>query len=116
VSKHEDLHFAVCEAVSIINMSHDMARSADGRKISTILRQALIDFADAALSSAQQEGTAMGECFSIAHDGFVGEVIGHYTTREGKRGVVLQQVGTRVVHVYGEKWIAPSEQEEPSRG
>ena len=41
----------------------------------------------------------------IAHDGFAGDIIGHYTTREGKRGVVVQQDGTRVVHVYGEKWI-----------
>lgn len=41
----------------------------------------------------------------IEHDGFVGNIIGYYTTREGKRGVVLQQEGTRVVHVYGEKWI-----------
>lgn len=41
----------------------------------------------------------------IAHDGFAGDIIGHYVTREGKRGVVIQQDGTRVVHVYGEKWL-----------
>lgn len=41
----------------------------------------------------------------IEHDGFEGDVIGHYQTREGKRGVVLQQHDTRVVHVYGEKWV-----------
>lgn len=45
--------------------------------------------------------------FTIEYDGFAGDVIGHYTTREGKRGVVLQQDGTRVVHVYGEKWLKP---------
>ena len=49
----------------------------------------------------------LGERHKIEHDGFEGEVIGSYTTREGKRGVVLQQIGTKVVHVYGEKWIAP---------
>src|SRR5690606_32376015 len=27
----------------------------------------------------------------IAHDGFSGDIIGHYITREGKRGVVVQQ-------------------------
>lgn len=43
--------------------------------------------------------------FIIEHDGFVGNIIGRYVTREGKIGVVLQQVGTRVVHVYGEKWL-----------
>lgn len=35
------------------------------------------------------------------YDHFNGEVIGHYVTKEGKRGVVLQQIGTKVVHVYG---------------
>ncbi|HEV2502365.1 MAG TPA: hypothetical protein VGV39_04785 [Mesorhizobium sp.] len=44
----------------------------------------------------------------IAHDGFAGDIIGHYVTREGKRGVVVQQDGTRVVHVYGEKWLSPA--------
>lgn len=43
--------------------------------------------------------------FRIEYDGFEGTVIGTYTTREGKRGVVLQQVGTKVVHVYGLKWL-----------
>ncbi len=46
--------------------------------------------------------------YQIEHDGFCGTRQGSYTTREGKRGVVLQQVGTRVVHVYGEKWLVPS--------
>lgn len=57
----------------------------------------------AALASSQWPN---GTHVEIAHDGFKGDVIGHYTTREGKRGVVLQQEGTRVVHVYGEKWLA----------
>jgi len=49
-----------------------------------------------------------GETFAIEHDGFVGTVQGSYVTREGKPGVVLQQLGTRVVHVYGEKWLTPA--------
>lgn len=48
---------------------------------------------------------ALGSTHTIEHDGFEGEVIGYYTTREGKQGVVMQQLGTRVVHVYGTKWI-----------
>lgn len=47
----------------------------------------------------------IGTTFTIEHDGFTGTVQGYYTTREGKKGVNLQQVGTRVVHVYGEKWL-----------
>lgn len=43
--------------------------------------------------------------YTIDHDGFEGVVIGQYKTLEGNNGVVLQQVGTRVVHVYGEKWL-----------
>lgn len=45
--------------------------------------------------------------FEIEHDGFRGTKQGSYVTREGKRGVVLQQIGTKVVHVYGEKWLTP---------
>ncbi|MVA98885.1 hypothetical protein GN330_16680 [Nitratireductor sp. CAU 1489] len=47
----------------------------------------------------------LGARFSIDHDGFVGTVIGYYRRHDGKRGVVLQQDGTKVVHVYGEKWL-----------
>lgn len=43
--------------------------------------------------------------YRIEHDGFVGTVIGVYTTLEGKRGVVLQLDNAKVVHVYGEKWL-----------
>lgn len=41
----------------------------------------------------------------IAYDGFQGTVVGHYTTREGKEGVVLQAVGSKVVHVYNKKHL-----------
>lgn len=49
-----------------------------------------------------------GTRYSIEHDGFTGTVIGHYERLDGKRGVVLQQDGTNVVHVYGEKWLKPA--------
>jgi hypothetical protein len=51
----------------------------------------------------------IGDIFIIDHDGFCGSVVGFYETREGKEGVVLQQIGTRVVHVYGRKWLKPNE-------
>lgn len=56
-------------------------------------------------SAEKMREAEIGRCYKIGHDGFVGTVIGYYTTREGKEGVVLQQVGTRVVHVYGRKWV-----------
>ena len=54
------------------------------------------------------------DTYTIAHDDFTGTVQGRYVTREGKEGVVLQQVGTRVVHVYGRKWIDGSATSDPS--
>lgn len=49
------------------------------------------------------------ERYSIEFDDFVGTVIGSYTTLEGKEGVVMQQDGTRVVHVYGRKHLKPAQ-------
>ena len=72
--------------------------------------------ARAALSQPPQAGELppQGHC-TIEHDGFTGDVIGHYKTREGKEGVVMQQVGTRVVHVYGTKWLAASPTHQPEK-
>lgn len=47
----------------------------------------------------------LGSNWLIEHDGFIGEVIGYYKTKEGKQGVVLQQQETKVVHVYALKWL-----------
>lgn len=66
------------------------------------------DELDAILTAALGEPAFRSGRVEIAHDGFAGDIIGHYTTREGKRGVVIQQDGTRVVHVYGEKWLTPA--------
>jgi hypothetical protein len=46
--------------------------------------------------------------YFIEHDGFVGTVIGRYTRLDGKAGVVMQQDGTNIVHVYGSKWLKPA--------
>lgn len=46
MDREQDLHLAVCNAVHIMNMSPDIARSEEGRKARDILRQALIDYAD----------------------------------------------------------------------
>lgn len=45
--------------------------------------------------------------YRVEFDSFEGVEIGSYTTLEGKEGVVLQQIGTRVVHVYGRKHLVP---------
>lgn len=39
------------------------------------------------------------------NDGFVGVHIGEYETLEGEKGKVLQQLNTKVVHVYRDKWL-----------
>ena len=45
--------------------------------------------------------------FRIQHDGFEGLIIGHYKRLDGTLGVVGQQSGTNIVHVYSEKWLKP---------
>jgi hypothetical protein len=45
--------------------------------------------------------------FRCKYDNFVGEVVGNYMTKEGKTGLVLQQLGTKVVHVYGLQSLEP---------
>jgi len=47
--------------------------------------------------------------FRNKNDGFVGEVIGLYATLEGERGMVLQQIGTKVVHAYPIRWLTPED-------
>jgi hypothetical protein len=48
-----------------------------------------------------------GTPFAIEHDGFAGLIIGHYERLDGVRGIVGQLSGTKIVHVYGEKWLKP---------
>lgn len=47
----------------------------------------------------------LGHSLEVVHDGFHGSVIGYYITRESKPGLVLQQDGTLVVHVYSTRWF-----------
>lgn len=62
----------------------------------------------AALQRPDAAGDGERVVWEIDHDGFKGVEIGSYTTLEGKQGVVLQQIGTKVVHVYGRKWLKPA--------
>jgi hypothetical protein len=64
-----------------------------------------LDLARLAGSLNQDIRNETGRAVVIEHDGFAGTIIGGYVTREGKRGYVVQQGGTRVVHVYGAKWV-----------
>jgi len=41
------LHEAVCQAVALLNRAPELARSTEGREAHNLLRQALVDFADA---------------------------------------------------------------------
>lgn len=43
--------------------------------------------------------------YKVEYDGMIGTIVGHYTTREGRKGVVLQQQGTKIIHVYNEQRI-----------
>jgi hypothetical protein len=77
--------------------------SGDDSKLGAIAR--LAEVQKVAHDALSRHGKWQGKTVSIEHDVFTGSVIGSYVTHEGKRGVVVQQDGTRVVHVYGEKWL-----------
>jgi hypothetical protein len=55
MSATDSLHAAVCEAVEVLNLSPDLARLADGRKVSAILRQALVNYADACIRDLEDD-------------------------------------------------------------
>jgi hypothetical protein len=42
--------------------------------------------------------------YRVERDGFEGVQVGSYVTLEGYDGIVLQQIGTKVIHVYRRKW------------
>lgn len=48
---------------------------------------------------------ALGMRYRIEFDGFVGTVIGSYRRLDGEEGVVMQQDGSKIVHVYRRKWL-----------
>lgn len=73
-------------------------------KASSDLRE--VEYVPKLIISKLIEQYPPGTSLTAPHDGFAGTVIGYYHTCEGKSGLVLQQHGTRVVHVYGEKWFS----------
>jgi hypothetical protein len=61
-TQHKALHAAVCQAVALLNRSPEVASCAEGREAHTILRQALVDYADAYMdqraSDSEREAVA----------------------------------------------------------
>lgn len=51
----------------------------------------------------------LGKRYRVEFDGFTGTVIGSYRRLDGEEGVVMQQDGCNVVHVYRRKWLTPVE-------
>ena len=49
------LHEAVCQAVALLNRAPELARSNEGREAHTLLRQALVDVADAYMDAPVTE-------------------------------------------------------------
>lgn len=49
------LHEAVCQAVALLNRAPELARSNEGREAHTLLRQALVDVADAYMNAPVSE-------------------------------------------------------------
>lgn len=51
----EKLHAAVCQAVALLNRAPEVARCAEGREAHTLLRQALVDYAEAYMDEPAPE-------------------------------------------------------------
>lgn len=49
------LHEAVCQAVALLNRAPELARSTEGREAHNLLRQALVDVADAYMDAPVTE-------------------------------------------------------------
>lgn len=54
-SASEKLHAAVCQAVALLNRAPELARCAEGREAHSMLRQALVDYADAYMDEPAPE-------------------------------------------------------------
>lgn len=55
------IHAAVCQAVAILNVAPDVARLADGRRVHSILREALANYAmDKPVTDAEIERMRKG--------------------------------------------------------
>jgi hypothetical protein len=80
----------------------------------TRLRSELAAHEEVRTSAPQTETPSpkLGDLYAIEHDGFVGTVIGFYQRSDGYKGVVMQQAGTKIVHVYGLKWLSQIDQRE----
>ena len=88
-------------------------KEAMGKAIMDGDTEALDVAIDTALSSVSQPGS--GELVECGYAGFRGTVVGSYITREGKHGKVVQQDGTKVVHVYRADRLKPVSQEDEYR-
>ena len=71
----------------------------------------VIELILAALARPEGAIPDLGNRYHIEHDGFTGTVIGAYKRLDGEEGVVMQQDGSKVVHVYRRKWLTPAPQE-----
>lgn len=101
---------------ALVAQLEEMTRSCIAERASRLAAESRVSALSAEVERLKAGGSLadalqqypLGTTFKIEHDGFEGQVCGYYERGDGKRGVVLQQIGTRVVHVYGEKWLRAS--------
>lgn len=97
------------DAYQAENFKHDQERPTRQRNVDA-MKKAIAALSDAVPKPERWAGDLMknhplGTEYCIEHDGFVGKVIGYYIRDDGYPGLVLQLNGSKIVHVYGEKWI-----------
>lgn len=84
------------------NGNHDANGVTFGRPHTQFLRHDHIRTIRAALEGVPVD---LGARYHVEFDGFTGTVIGSYKRLDGEEGVVMQQDGCKVVHVYRRKWL-----------
>jgi len=84
---------------------HIVPSWSGGKSIGTLIAEYHEDFLIALRTSSeiQKPSFKYGTEIFVEEDLFRGNVIGYYMTREGKKGIVLQQENTLVIHTYGAK-------------
>ncbi|UPT53357.1 hypothetical protein [Synechococcus phage Ssp-JY38] len=93
------------EAFEIAKQEHEKVLAALKEASITLRPMPLVEGAWEYVVELPDGDWPRGTEIYVEHDGFRGRVLNPYVTFEGKKGQVCQHNGSRMVHVYGEKWL-----------
>lgn len=102
MSHEENLHTAMCQAVALLNVTPEIARSETGRRAHNILREALVKYADEYLNQPVTEKAKPAAWVEVT-DSYEGPYMFH--------GMELLPVGKHPLYLRAA--LAEAEKEEP---